>query len=81
LSAYGVSVRAWIGSNEGGGVVKTFSCGEIVPDCPVVFEGADYEDLLQQVADHAREVHGLVTLPSEVIAAVRASAARNDALA
>jgi predicted small metal-binding protein len=59
--------------------VKTFSCGEIVPDCPAVFTGRDHEDLLQQVADHAREVHGMVTVPSEVVAAVRAAV--NDGLA
>jgi predicted small metal-binding protein len=59
--------------------VKTSSCGEIVPDCRRVFTGRDHEELLQQVADHAREVHGLVTVPTEVIATVRAAA--NDALA
>ena len=60
--------------------MKSFSCGEIVPDCPAVFTGERYEDLLRLVADHAREVHGLLTLPPEVTAAVRAAAA-NDALA
>ena len=55
--------------------MKTFSCGEIVPDCPAVFTGRGYEDLLRQVADHAREVHGLLSVPSEVTAAVRAAAA------
>ena len=54
--------------------MKNFACGEIVPDCPAVFAGSSYEELLQQVADHAREIHGLVTLPPEVTAAVRAAA-------
>jgi predicted small metal-binding protein len=54
--------------------VKTFSCGEIVPDCPAVFTGQSYEELLSQVADHAREVHGLLSVPPEVTAAVRAAA-------
>ena len=53
--------------------MKTFSCGEIVPDCPVVFSGEDFEAVLKQVADHARQVHGLVTLPPEVSAAVWAA--------
>jgi predicted small metal-binding protein len=60
--------------------VKTFSCGEIVPDCPAVFTGRAYEDLLLQVAEHAREVHGLLSVPPEVTAAVRA-AVEDDALA
>ena len=53
--------------------MKSFSCGEIVPDCPAVFTGESYEDLLQQVADHARQVHGLLSVPPEVTAAVRAA--------
>ncbi len=53
--------------------MKSFSCGEIVPDCPAVFTGEGYEDLLQQVADHARQVHGLLSVPPEVTAAVRAA--------
>jgi predicted small metal-binding protein len=53
--------------------VKSFACGEIVPDCPAVFTGRGYEDLLRQVADHAREVHGLLSVPPEVTAAVRAA--------
>ena len=59
--------------------MKTFSCGEIVPDCPMVFSGEDFEAVLKQVAEHARQVHGLVTLPPEVSAAVWA--ATSDALA
>ena len=59
--------------------MKTFSCGEIVPDCPAVFTGPQFESLLEQVAEHARQVHGLVTLPPEVTAAVWA--ASNSALA
>ena len=54
--------------------MKSFSCGEIVPDCPVVFTGQSYEELLRQVAEHAREVHGLLSVPPEVTAAVRAAA-------
>ena len=60
--------------------VKTLSCGEIVPDCPAVFAGPGFEELLSQVAEHARESHGLLSLPSEVTAAVRATV-EDDALA
>jgi predicted small metal-binding protein len=66
-----------LADERGACVVKSFSCGEIVPDCPAVFAGRDFEDLLQQVADHAREAHGLVTVPPEVTAAVRAAAAHD----
>ena len=55
--------------------MKTFSCGEIVPDCPAVFTGPGYEDLLRMVADHAREVHGLLSVPPEVTVTVIATRA------
>ena len=60
--------------------MKRFACGEIVPDCPAVFVGESYEEMLRQVADHARQVHGLLSVPPEVTAAVRV-AMENDALA
>lgn len=51
--------------------MKTFACGEVVPDCPAVFSGPDYEAVLGQVAEHARTVHRLPDLPPEVTEAVR----------
>ena len=50
--------------------MKSFACGEVVPDCPAVFSGRDFEDVLRQVADHARAAHGLVEVPPEVSTAV-----------
>jgi predicted small metal-binding protein len=58
--------------------VKTFACGEVVPDCPEVFSGPDYEAVLHQVADHARTVHHLPELPPEVTEAVRRAWQRSD---
>jgi predicted small metal-binding protein len=53
--------------------VKSFACGDVVPDCPAVFSGPDFEDLLRQVADHAREIHGLTSLPPDLVTEVRRS--------
>jgi predicted small metal-binding protein len=58
--------------------VKTFACGEVVPDCPAVFSGPDFEAVLNQVADHARAVHHLSELPPEVTEAVRRAWQRSD---
>jgi predicted small metal-binding protein len=58
--------------------VKTFACGEVVPDCPTVFSGPDYEAVLQVVADHARVVHQLPELPPEVTRALRQAWQRPD---
>lgn len=51
--------------------VKTFACGEVVPDCPAVFRGPDFEAVLSEVAAHARADHHLPELPPEVAEAVR----------
>jgi predicted small metal-binding protein len=58
--------------------VKTFACGEVVPDCPAVFSGPDFEAVLRQVADHARTDHHLHDLPPEVIEVVRRAWQRPD---
>ncbi len=46
--------------------MKTFTCGQVVPGCSASFTARDYEDLLQQIADHARQAHDVSSLPPEV---------------
>jgi predicted small metal-binding protein len=53
--------------------MKQFSCGAVVPDCHQVFRAPDEAGILGQVADHARDDHGLREVPDEVVAAVRAN--------
>jgi predicted small metal-binding protein len=59
--------------------VKSFSCGEVVPDCPAVFSGQSFEDILRQMAEHAQRDHGITTLPPQVAEAVAAAWRRSDA--
>ena len=54
--------------------MKTFACGQVVEDCPAVFAGPEFENLLRQVAEHARTVHGLHQVPPEVVVLVRQAA-------
>jgi predicted small metal-binding protein len=51
--------------------MKEFSCGAVVPGCSARFEGESEEDILQQVAVHARDAHGMDEVPPEVVQQVR----------
>lgn len=51
--------------------MKQFSCGSVVPGCTARFTGESEEDILGQVAEHARVDHGMETVPSDVVDQVR----------
>jgi predicted small metal-binding protein len=52
--------------------MKSFRCGDVVPGCTRAFTGTD-DDILAQVAQHATLDHGLVEIPAELVAQVRAA--------
>jgi len=47
--------------------MKQFSCGDVVPGCTAHFSGASNDDILKQVAIHAKGDHGMTVIPQEVI--------------
>ncbi len=51
--------------------MKSFSCGAVVPGCTATFTADDEQGILTQVAEHAREDHGLAEVPAELVAQVR----------
>lgn len=51
--------------------MKEFSCGDIVPGCTARFRGATEDQILSEVAVHARKDHGMDALPPELAARVR----------
>jgi predicted small metal-binding protein len=51
--------------------VKEFRCGEIVPGCETVFQAESDKEILEQVAVHARDEHGMDVVPPEVADEVR----------
>ena len=53
--------------------MKEFTCGELVPGCTASFQGESDDDILRQVAVHAREEHGMDEVPPEVADQVRAA--------
>jgi predicted small metal-binding protein len=53
--------------------MKSFSCGAVVPNCTAKFTGETEDDILTQVAEHARRDHGMDSVPGEVVEQVRAN--------
>jgi predicted small metal-binding protein len=53
--------------------MKEFSCGAVVPGCVATFEAETEDELLTQVAEHARADHGMDEVPPEVVEQVRAN--------
>jgi predicted small metal-binding protein len=51
--------------------MKQFACGSVVNGCQAVFRAPDEDDILTQVAHHARRDHGLTEISDELIATVR----------
>lgn len=52
--------------------MREFKCGEIVPGCETKIQGESDEEILEHVADHAREAHGMDEVPPEVVERIRA---------
>lgn len=51
--------------------MKKFSCGDVVPNCRASFEGATEADVLEKVARHAKEDHGMTSIPDDLVQQVR----------
>ena len=51
--------------------MRQFRCGEIVPGCEWTIEAESDDEVLEHVAEHAREAHGMDEVPPEVQDRVR----------
>jgi predicted small metal-binding protein len=49
------------------------SCGDAVPGCSARFEDESRDRILEQVAAHAREAHGVVDVTPEMLTAIGAN--------
>lgn len=47
--------------------MKQFCCGDVVPGCTAIFRAQSENELLSQIAAHARDDHGLSELPAALI--------------
>ncbi len=52
--------------------MKQFACGDVVPGCDARWVSDSEDELLQQVARHAMDDHGMVEIPDELVGQVRA---------
>jgi predicted small metal-binding protein len=51
----------------------TLACGDAVPGCSARFEEDDRERILQLVAVHAQEAHGVADVTPEMLEAIGAN--------
>lgn len=53
--------------------MKQFACGSVVPGCQAVFVAEQEDDILRQVAEHARADHDITEVSPELVASVRSN--------
>lgn len=53
--------------------MKQFSCGAVVPGCTATFSAETEDELLGQVAEHAKADHDMDTVPDEVVEQVKSN--------
>lgn len=53
--------------------MKAFACGDVVPGCEARWVCSSEDEVLREVAAHARSAHGLTVLSNDLVAAVRAA--------
>jgi predicted small metal-binding protein len=51
--------------------MKQFACGDVVPGCDARWVCDTEDEILAHVAVHARDAHGLVAVPPEMVDEVR----------
>jgi predicted small metal-binding protein len=54
-------------------MAKTLKCGDLMPGCAFVAEGADEAAVMAKAAEHAKTAHGLASIPAEVAAKAKAA--------
>ena len=52
--------------------MKEFACANVFPDCDAKVQAETEDEVLQQVAAHARDTHGVQEVPPELVEQVRA---------
>ncbi len=54
-------------------MAKTMSCRDVGPDCDFVARGENEDEVMGQVAEHARTEHGFEEVPAELAEKARAA--------
>jgi predicted small metal-binding protein len=66
------AAEAFVAAKEGV-AVKSFACGDVVPGCEARWVCSSEDEILVNVASHAREAHGLTQITDDLEQAVRGS--------
>ena len=53
--------------------MKSFACGDVVPGCEARWVCSTEDEILIEVASHARSTHGLKEMPDDLVDSVRRS--------
>ena len=54
-------------------MAKKLECGDLMPGCDFKAEAEDMADLMEQVVDHAKEVHGIEVITPDLAQKVQAA--------
>ena len=54
-------------------MARSMSCKDVGPECDFVARGETDEEVMGQVAEHARSAHGMGEVPPEMAEKVRAA--------
>ena len=75
LRRFGPVARITIATVDPGGISVSyeFECTNVVPGCEGKVEGETAEEVFQQAAQHANDVHGLQELDEATVEAVNAA--------
>lgn len=59
-------------------MTRRMDCRDVGPDCDFVARGESDEEVMGQVAEHARTAHGMEDVPPELAAKARAAIRDDD---
>jgi predicted small metal-binding protein len=53
--------------------MKVMKCGDVVPGCKFVATGENDQEVLNKAAEHAKQDHGMDSIPNEVLVKVKSA--------
>ena len=54
-------------------MAKVLRCGDLMPGCQAVVEGKDVAEVLAKAVEHAKQSHGVTSIPPDLAAKAQAA--------
>ena len=54
-------------------MAKVLRCGDLMPGCQAVVEGNDVAEVLAKAVEHAKQAHGVTSIPPDLAAKAQAA--------